>query len=294
MAPPRHLKRLLQMKHCEFDLGDIKIAAKRWGEPGGLPVIALHGWLDNCASFDFIAPLMPKLDLLAIDLAGQGKSSHRPTLGAYNIWQDVVEVIAIANHLGWEKFAVLGHSRGAMIATLVAGTFPERVTHLATIESFIPQVVAAEDAASQLASAVESLLLMRGRPRNTYESFIKAVEAREKGLLRLCHEDALALAKRGVEQNSDGRFYWNYDVKLNAPSEVKFTIEQAQSFVNRIQVPITVILADKGLVGDFDYVLAILEETDNVTSYTLPGEHHLHMTQQHVSVAEILNEYYLV
>src|SRR5690606_23934358 len=145
------------------------------------PVMALHGWLDNCASFDFLAPLMPKLDLLAVDLVGQGKSSHRQCLNAYNIWQDIGELIALANHLGWEKFGLMGHSRGAMIATLLAGAFPERVSHLAVIESFIPHVIPAADAAKQLASAVESIQGMQNRPRSTYDSFEKAVAAREKG-----------------------------------------------------------------------------------------------------------------
>ncbi|VUD56627.1 Tropinesterase [Thalassocella blandensis] len=282
------------MKHCEFDLGPIKLAGKRWGNPNGIPVIALHGWLDNCASFDFLAPLLPKLDLLTLDLAGQGKSGHRQGFGAYNIWQDVAEVMALANQLDWKKFGIIGHSRGAMISTLIAGTFPERVTHLATIESFIPQVVAADQAAVQLASAVESILTFQGRPKNTYETFANAVEAREKGLLRLCHEDALVLAKRGVEQNAQGRFFWNYDVKLNAPSEVKFTLEQVRSFVDRIKIPVAVVIAEQGLVGDFEHVVNMLDETENVTTYHLPGEHHLHMSHQCESIAEIFNEYFVV
>lgn len=282
------------MKLCEFDLGPIKLAAKRWGNPGGIPVIALHGWLDNCASFDFLAPLLPKLDLITLDLAGQGKSSHRQGLAAYNIWQDVAEVIALANSLDWKKFGLIGHSRGAMISTLIAGTFPERVSHLATIESFIPQVIDADKAASQLASAIESVLNIHARPKNTYESFLKAVEAREKGLLKLCHEDALVLAKRGVEQNENGRFYWNYDVKLNAPSEVKFTFDQVKSFIDRIEIPVAVVIAEQGLVGDFAHVMNLLEETENVTTFHLPGEHHLHMSHQCESIAEIFNEYFVV
>lgn len=282
------------MKYCEFDLGPIQLAGKRWGNSDGLPVIALHGWLDNCASFDFMAPLMPKLDLLAVDLAGQGKSGHRAGFGAYNIWQDVAEIIALADHLGWESFGLLGHSRGAMISTLIAGTFPHRVSHLVTIESFIPQVIEPAQAASQMAAAIESVLAMQNRPRNTYGSFEKAVSAREQGLLKLCHEDALALAQRGVEQTPEGRFFWNYDAKLNAPSEVKFTLEQVRSFIERITIPVSVVLADDGLVSDFEHVMKLLDETENVTTFELPGEHHLHMSQQCQSVAEICNEYFIV
>ena len=34
-----------------FSLPHIEVAGKVWGEPGGLPVIALHGWLDNSLTF---------------------------------------------------------------------------------------------------------------------------------------------------------------------------------------------------------------------------------------------------
>ena len=34
------------------------IAGKAWGDPGGKPIIGLHGWLDNAGTFDHIAPLI--------------------------------------------------------------------------------------------------------------------------------------------------------------------------------------------------------------------------------------------
>ena len=34
------------------------IAGKAWGDPGGKPIIGLHGWLDNAGTFDHLAPLI--------------------------------------------------------------------------------------------------------------------------------------------------------------------------------------------------------------------------------------------
>ncbi|MGK2915619.1 MAG: alpha/beta fold hydrolase, partial [Porticoccaceae bacterium] len=96
----------------------LTLAAREWGDPEGLPVLALHGWLDNCGSFAVLAPLLIGVRLVALDLAGHGLSSHRSADATYNIWQDVGDVHAVAEQLGWENFALLGHSRGAMIATL--------------------------------------------------------------------------------------------------------------------------------------------------------------------------------
>ena len=44
---------------CErtFDVNGLTFTAKEWGSPGYTPVIALHGWLDNAASFDLMLPI---------------------------------------------------------------------------------------------------------------------------------------------------------------------------------------------------------------------------------------------
>src|SRR5690606_39616279 len=101
-----------------FHVDGLQIAAVEWGEPSGLPVLALHGWLDNCASFDALAPLLQGAHVIALDMAGHGQSAHRPGTSPYNIWDDVAEIFAIADQLGWSRFGLLGHSRGAIIAML--------------------------------------------------------------------------------------------------------------------------------------------------------------------------------
>lgn len=116
----------------------LRFAAKRWGDPNGLPVLALHGWLDNAASFDQLAPCLPQLQLVAIDLAGHGHSEHRPSGVKYHYVDYIDDVMAVADALGWERFALLGHSLGAGIACVVAGSFPERITHLMLLEGIGP------------------------------------------------------------------------------------------------------------------------------------------------------------
>lgn len=61
------------------------LKAKVWGPPDGLPVFALHGWLDNAGSFDTLIPLLPKnLRIVAVDTAGHGLSDPFPPDIAYN------------------------------------------------------------------------------------------------------------------------------------------------------------------------------------------------------------------
>ena len=60
-----------------FNVLGLRLHAKQWGNPEGIPTIALHGWLDNANTFDRLAPLMPELNLVALDFAGHGLSTHR-------------------------------------------------------------------------------------------------------------------------------------------------------------------------------------------------------------------------
>ena len=46
------------------------------GEAQGPKVLALHGWLDNAASFIPLAGQLPHLDLVMLDLPGHGRSAH--------------------------------------------------------------------------------------------------------------------------------------------------------------------------------------------------------------------------
>ena len=81
-----------------LELPHLRLAAREWGPEGGARVIALHGWLDNAASFDRLAPLLPELHLVALDLAGHGRSQHRLP-GVYHHFVDWVPEIAAAAKL---------------------------------------------------------------------------------------------------------------------------------------------------------------------------------------------------
>lgn len=275
-----------------FEVAGLTLRGKRWGTPGLCPVLALHGWLDNCASFDFLAPQLTGVDLIALDLPGHGRSDHRPGLGAYNIWQDLGELLMIAEQLGWRRFGMLGHSRGAMIATLLTATFPEKITHLGLIESLLPPPVEAAEAPAQLASAITGLQTLWQRPRHYYKDFEAAVAARSQGIVPLPMADAQVLAARGVSSDEQG-YYWGNDAKVMAPSEVKFTLDQLRGFLDCIAIPVQLVVAEQGLMAKSSLLSGLLDDYPNIHTHRLPGEHHLHMSPQATTIAKLLNSYYL-
>ena len=128
----------MQIEEVRFNLPHIELAAHLYGPADGLPVIALHGWLDNAASFSHLAPLLPGLRIVALDQAGHGHSSHRAPGCGYQLWDYALDVLQVADQLGWQQFALLGHSLGAIVSLLLAGAVPERISRLALIDGLIP------------------------------------------------------------------------------------------------------------------------------------------------------------
>ncbi|MEO6170956.1 MAG: alpha/beta fold hydrolase, partial [Lysobacter sp.] len=83
-------------------------------------VMALHGWLDNAASFLPLHAHLPGLDLVALDMPGHGASDHLPEAAEYTVVNTARAMFAAADALGWERFSLLGHSLGGAVASLMA------------------------------------------------------------------------------------------------------------------------------------------------------------------------------
>ena len=221
------------IRERSFQVNDLTLAAKEWGRSGYAPVIALHGWLDNAASFDRMLPFMENLHVIALDLAGHGRSSHRSRDSSYDIWIDIGEVISVADQMGWDRFSLIGHSRGAAIAGLIAGTYPDRIAQLALIDGYVPMPSEADDAAKQLKRAIRENKRFANSQPTFFPDFEKAIQARVKGFVPLQQEAAALLAKRGVSEGSRG-FYWANDQRLKAASFVKFSKDYLEGFFTSI------------------------------------------------------------
>ncbi|MEX2327019.1 MAG: alpha/beta fold hydrolase, partial [Pseudomonadales bacterium] len=126
---------LLQIEY-EVNLSYTTIAGKWWGPEGGEPTFALHGYLDNANSFDMVAPGLTGLRIFAMDFAGHGWSAHRRDGETYSGLNDIRDVLAVADELGWDRFNIIGHSMGAEIGSQIAGLFPERVNKLICIDGY--------------------------------------------------------------------------------------------------------------------------------------------------------------
>jgi pimeloyl-ACP methyl ester carboxylesterase len=95
----------------------------------GLPVIALAGLTRNGADFDHVAPHLP-VRLIRPDYRGRGQSAWADP-STYSIAQEAADILSLMDHLGLERAAILGTSRGGLIAMVIAAVAKERLIGVA-------------------------------------------------------------------------------------------------------------------------------------------------------------------
>ena len=270
-----------------FEVPGFSLAAKEWGPADGFPVLALHGWLDNAGSFDLLAPLLAGCRVVALDLAGHGASGFRSQDASYELWQDVGDLVEVADQLGWPELTLLAHSRGAAIATLAAAAFPERFTRLVLLEGGVPLTSPAAEAPDNLARSLTERRALRSKGGRVFPDRAAAIAERAQGFSKVTLEAAAILAKRGLREVPGG-FQWHADPRLKARSEVRLTPELAAEVVARVEAPVLMVLAERspfaGSAG-FERLTALLRDCDKVV---LPGGHHFHLEGAEQEIARLI------
>jgi pimeloyl-ACP methyl ester carboxylesterase len=100
---------------------------------GPRKVIALHGWFGHAKGW---GPLVQHLDTTAFTYAFmdyQGYGARRGSDGPYTMAQIAQDTLALADRLGWDAFALMGHSMGGMAIQQVLADAPARVQALVGI-----------------------------------------------------------------------------------------------------------------------------------------------------------------
>lgn len=265
----------LSFEEVRLRLPHIELAAHLYGPEDGVPVIALHGWLDNAASFARLAPLLPGLRIVALDFAGHGHSDHRPPGGSYAIWDYAHDVLQVAEQFGWQRFSLLGHSMGAIVSVLLAGAMPERIERLALIDGLIPYTGEADTAPQKLGEALKAQLALAGKSKPVYAEFDRAVQARMRGVGAVSREAAELLAQRGL-MPVPGGYTWRTDSRLTLPSPLRLTQAHALAFVRSLQCPATLVMAQQGMLLAQPSITQLVADLP-IDVVQLPGGHHLHL-----------------
>lgn len=289
----------------------IKLAGKRItkaiGGPGKkISILALHGWMDNCATFDALADgLIEKLasagkvsevDFCAIDLPGHGHSSHKSLDGPSSILAEYCYYVFEAlRQLEWksEDVTLIGHSMGGAISVMFAAAFP--VERIVMLDSLGPMPKPEEAVSKNLRSHIK----IRGQgkmPSSVYPSFEKAVSIRCQtpallfpGKQYISEETARALVKRGSIIKEGGKLQFRHDQRLNWPSMLFLTetqLKQMYKDVANQKTSVCLLTAIEGMPFPPDKVSVVTGLLKPDVYKVLPGSHHFHSDPD--SVGEVV------
>jgi pimeloyl-ACP methyl ester carboxylesterase len=212
------------------------LSVVEWGSEGAPLVVLLHGFQDAAESFDNVAQTLVQrgFRVVAPDLRGFGDSDRVPPGGYYYFPDYVFDVAEILDAVSPSApVRLVGHSMGGTVATLVAGTFPDRIAALALIEGVGPPSVPGDFAVERMAAWIEGVRKQRGRP----EKSLSMEEAVSR--LRISHPNlpVETVARRTAQLTrlgDDGRYVWAFDPLHRTRSPLEFQVERWRTFARRI------------------------------------------------------------
>ncbi|MFC9283733.1 alpha/beta fold hydrolase [Streptomyces collinus] len=125
-----------ELTRCEGDGARLRV---RYGG-GGPAVLLLHGHPRTHATWDRVAPLLVSAGHTVVcpDLRGYGRSEKPPTDARHRPYSKRAmagDCLAVMRGLGHERFAVVGHDRGAYVATRLALDHPEAVSAVSVLDA---------------------------------------------------------------------------------------------------------------------------------------------------------------
>ncbi|XP_040001404.1 serine hydrolase-like protein isoform X2 [Xiphias gladius] len=270
-----------------------EIRGKVWGPDHGRPVLCVHGWADNCGTFNTLIPLLPKeCRYVAVDLAGHGRSSHRPPGVFYSFPLYVMDVRRVVDALQWSKFSIIGHSMGGNVAGLFSALYPEMVDAVVLLDSYGFLPTDPKEISKVMRRGMDELLQLE---KNTEErktrvyTYEKAVERLSAGNPTLSEQSVRILLERGLVQ-VEGGVVFSRDFRINLKNIVRISLEQSLEMQSRIQASVLVVLAEGGFEKIFaeqdqkKFTSALLQayRDRNHTVVTVPGDHHIHLNRPEV------------
>ncbi|CCH30085.1 alpha/beta hydrolase [Actinosynnema sp. NPDC047251] len=221
----------------------------------GSPVVLLHGFPQTHLMWRHVAAdLAADHTVICPDLRGYGASDQPADTGrTYAKRTMAADVVAVAKAFGFDRFALAGHDRGALVAIRTGLDHPDAVTHLASLD-VLPTLDMWEVMQGRSAAVGFHLYLMAqapdlpeqliaGAPDAFFGHFLDAWTTRPEALADV-RETYLAASRAAI-----GSIVADY--RASAGVDVADDEEDRRAG-NRLRMPVTVLQQDWGAALGFD------------------------------------------
>ena len=256
----------------------LKLHLLEWGDAGPV-VVLLHGFLEHAHVWDWVAPRLAAAGFhaFALDWRGHGDSEWVGPGGYYHFLDYVADLSELRRQLG-DRINLVAHSMGGGAALLYAGTEPQHVGALVSIEGLgmpdsdprdVPQRGAAWRADRRRA----------GTGRRPPLAFADAVAKLRERNPRFTDAIAHHMVEHGSRAAGDGR-QWKFDPLHQTRSPQPTYVAQARAFWSRVSCRVLYVEgSETGLrlpAADLEERLTILRAQRVVVP---ESGHHPHLEQ---------------
>jgi len=249
----------------------IEYCCNEWGDVDAPLVFYLHGWADAGSTFQFVVDALTSgWRVVAPDWRGFGRTVHRSE--SYWFPDYLADLHAILDHYSPGTPATLvGHSMGGNVASLYAGTMPERVSAVVNIEGFGLSDSDPDDAPQRYRSWLEAS--RDGAIFSTYTSFESLGERIRKQNPRIGAKEANFVARQWACE--DGELVrLRADPSHKLPNPVLYRRAEAEACWRNISARMLLIAGDS---SPFATQFGSIDELPFPKSHTatLPGVGHM-------------------
>ncbi len=254
-------------------------------------VLAVHGWLDNAATFNQLAPLLDEYTVVCLDFPGHGHSSHlQDDYAYYNFVQYISSMQAVIAHQGCVPAFVLGHSLGGIVSLMLSVVAPDLVPAVVCLDSWGPYSLPAAQTAVSLRRFWQKHDQLNRQSR-VYPSLEDMLEAKAAAS-QLSESEVEPLVKRQSYAVPEG-YTWRYDERLKLLSPWVMTEPQVLDCLSAVACPCCLVQAEQGLVLAFPDK-KVMEQRQEVakllTVKSVPTGHYAHITSKD-HVAQVIREW---
>jgi haloacetate dehalogenase len=241
----------------------VRLHGRRAGD--GPPLLLLHGHPQTHVMWHRVAPaLAERYSVVALDLRGYGDSARVPASAdhaAYSKRTMALDAVAVMRTLGFDRFALGGHDRGARVAHRLALDHPQAVSRLMLLD-IAPTLAMYEGTSDAFARAYWHwffLIQPAPLPERLIEAdpaaYVREVMGRRHGGLASFDAAALAEYERCIAQpGSASAVCEDYRAAASVDLEHDRVDRDAG---RRIDVPVRVLWGAKGVVARCFDVMAL-------------------------------------